>query len=427
MDNCYLPRLFDDELDFYLKSVGAVVIVGPKFCGKSTTAARHAKTIVDLTKSKDQKQYIQLALNAPDMFLNLGDKPQLIDEWQMVSFIWNDIKENVSNSRLFGQYILTGSVTDNTKDNDDLGEKHTGTGRIITKMMRTFSLFESKDSNGAVSLKDLKDGKFNPSVSDKDIYDYAFLLCRGGWPLAMNQEKDVALQQAKNFFEGLVSMDLFSLKDVPLRKDEQRARKLLRSYSRYIGSQASNEELRKDLNIEDESDRNTFKKYLLALQCLYVSDELEAWNPNLRSKVIIRSKNTRYLVDPSIAIAALGLTPNSIFADMNTFGLLFENLAIRDLKIYCDSLNAHLYHYRDKLGRESDAVIQFEDGNYALVEVKLCDESEIDLAAEKLINLAKDIDEYKEKPAFMMIITKNKFAYQRKDGVYVVPLACLRN
>lgn len=427
MDNCYLPRLFDEELDFYLKSVGAIVIVGPKFCGKSTTAARHAKTIVDLTKSKDQKQYIQLALNAPDVFLNLGEKPQLIDEWQMVSFIWNDIKENVSKSRLFGQFILTGSVTDNTKDNADLGERHTGTGRIIVKMMRTFSLFESGDSNGSVSLKDLKDGKFTTSFSNKDIHDYAFLLCRGGWPLAMNQEKDVALQQAKNFYEGLVSADLFSLKDVPLRKDEQRARKLLRSYSRYIGSQVSNEELRKDLAFEEESDRNTFSKYIHALQRLYVIDELEAWNPNLRSKVAIRSKNTRYFIDPSIAIASLGLAPDSLFMDMNTFGFLFENLAIRDLKIYCESLNARLYHYRDKLGREADAVIQFEDGNYALIEIKLCDESEIDLAAKKLINLAKDIDEYKEKPAFMMIITKNKFAYQRDDGVYVVPLACIRN
>ncbi len=427
MDDEYFPRLFDEQLQFYLRSVGAIVIVGPKFCGKSTTASRYAKTIVDLTKKKSQEQYLSLAKNAPDTFLNLGEKPQLIDEWQMVSFLWNDIKDAVSKSRKFGQYILTGSVTDYTKKDDESGETHTGTGRIITKMLRTFSLFESGDSNGAVSLRDLKEGKFNAAVSEKDIYDYAFFICRGGWPLALGQEKDVALQQAKNFFIGVVTKDLFSLKDIPLKKDEARARKLMRSYARHLCSQAADAELRGDMGPEEEMDRNTFAKYLLALERLYITDELEAWNPNLRSKTAIRTKGTRHFVDPSIAAVSLDLTPQSIFMDMKTFGFLFESLAIRDLKIYCDSIGAHLYHYRDKLDREADAVIQFDDGNYALIEIKLCDESELDLAARKLIDLSNDIDEYKPKPVFMMIITKNMFAYRREDGVYVVPLACLRN
>ena len=427
MDDEYFPRLFDEQLQFYLRSVGAIVIVGPKFCGKSTTASRYAKTIVDLTKNKSQEQYLSLAKNAPDTFLNLGEKPQLIDEWQMVSFLWNDIKDAVSKSRKFGQYILTGSVTDYTKKDEGSGETHTGTGRIITKMLRTFSLFESGDSSGAVSLRDLKEGKFNAAVSEKDIYDYAYFICRGGWPLALDQEKDVALQQAKNFFIGVVTKDLFSLKDIPLKKDEARARKLMRSYARHICSQAADAELRGDMGPEEEMDRNTFAKYLLALERLYITDELEAWNPNLRSKTAIRTKSTRHFVDPSIAAVSLDLTPQSIFMDMKTFGFLFESLAIRDLKIYCDNIGAHLYHYRDKLDREADAVIQFDDGNYALVEIKLCDESELDLAAQKLIDLANDIDEYKQKPVFMMIITKNMFAYRREDGVYVVPLACLRN
>ncbi len=218
MDEEYLPRLFDEQLQFYLRSVGAIVIVGPKFCGKSTTASRYAKTIIDLTEKKDQEQYLSLARNAPDSFLNLGEKPLLIDEWQMVSFLWNDIKDAVSKSRKFGQYILTGSVTDYTKKENESGETHTGTGRIITKMLRTFSLFESGDSSGMVSLRELKDGKFHVVASKKDIYDYAYFICRGGWPLALAQEKDVALQQAKNFFIGVVTQDLFALKDIPLKK-----------------------------------------------------------------------------------------------------------------------------------------------------------------------------------------------------------------
>ena len=427
MDEVYFPRLFDEELKFCLESVGAILIVGPKFCGKSTTASRYAKTIIDLTSEKNQRQYIPLALNAPDEFLNQGEKPMLIDEWQVISFIWNSIKEDVSKTRKFGQYILTGSVTDYTKKEGQYGETHTGTGRILTKMLRTFSLFESGDSSGEVSIRDLKEGKFKISVSKKDIYDYAYLICRGGWPLALGQKENVALRQAKNFYSGAINNDFFSLKDVPIRKDVQKATKMMRSYARHIGSQASDEELRGDFGPDEELDRTTFAKYLLAMKRLYIADELEAWNPNLRSKIAIRTKNTRYFVDPSIATAAFGLSPQSLFKDMKTFGFLFESLAIRDLKIYCESLNANLYHYRDKVGREVDAVIQFEDGDYALIEIKLCDELELDLAAEKLLAIANDIDEYKPKPAFIMIITKNKFAYRREDGVYVVPLACLRN
>ena len=427
MDEVYIPRLFDKELEFCLESVGAVLIVGPKFCGKSTTASKYAKTIIDLTSEKNQRQYIPLALNAPETFLGLGEKPMLIDEWQVISFIWNSIKEDVSKSRLFGQYILTGSVTDNTKKEDGYGETHTGTGRILTKTLRTFSLFESGDSSGDVSLSDLKQGKFKPAVSKKSILDYAYFICRGGWPLALGQKESVALQQAKNFYSGAINNDFFSLKDVRIRKDVQRARKVMRSYARHIGSQAGDEELRNDLGGEEEIDRITFSKYLSIMQRLYIVDELEAWNPNLRSKVAIRTKNTRYFVDPSIAAASFGLSPQGLFMDMNTFFFLFESLAMRDLKVYCQSLNASLYHYRDAWGREADAVIQFEDGEYALIEIKLCDEGALDLAAKKLIALAEDIDEGKEKPAFLMIITKNMFAYRRKDGVYVVPLSCLRN
>ena len=427
----YFGRLVDKELDFYLKSVGGILIVGPKWCGKSRTAKRHAKTIIDLTKKKTRDQFVELAKKAPELLLSSGEKPILIDEWQIIYFIWNSIKEAIDENGSFGQYILTGSVTDNTvdKSNDTFQqERHTGTGRIIKKKMRPMSLFESGDSSGAISISDLKEKKVISAISNKNIYDYSFLVCRGGWPLAINEEEDIALQQAKTFYNGLVSEDMFSLKDVPLRKDETRARKLMRSYARNISSEASNEAIKADLKDNgDEIDKDTFVKYLQVLNRLYVTEELEAWNPNLRSKTAIREKNTRHFVDPSIATAALGITPKSIFLDMKTFGFLFESLAIRDLRIYCDSIGARVYHYRDKLDREADAVIQFEDGSWALVEIKLGDIEEIKEASQKLIDLANDIDnkEY-PKPAFLMVITGEKFAYQDDNGVYIVPLACLK-
>ena len=367
MEKEYINRLFDKELDFYLKTVGAIQIIGPKWCGKSRTAKRHAKTIIDLMKKKQRDQYVELAKKAPEVFLNAGNKPILIDEWQIVSFIWNSLKEVIDENGDFGQYILTGSVTDNTAANSLAGEeneKHTGTGRIIKRMMRTMSLFESGDSNGEVSLLGLKNGLFNATISTKNIEDYAYFICRGGWPLSINNDREIALQQAKTFFDGLTSEDLFSLKDIPIRKDIKRAKKLLRAYARNISTEASNESIKADLRENgDEIDKDTFVKYLLALQRLYVIEELEAWNPNLRSKTAIREKNTRHFVDPSIGAAALGITPDSIFSDMKTFGFFFESLAVRDLRIYCDTLNAEVYHYRDKADREADAVITFEDGS----------------------------------------------------------------
>lgn len=237
------------------------------------------------------------------------------------------------------------------------------------------------------------------------------------------------MQQAKNFYAGLVSEDLFSLKDVPLKKDENRARKLLRSYAKNVSTEAPDTAIKEDLRENgEEMDKDTFSKYLLALRRLYVVEELEAWNPNLRSRTVIREKNTRHFVDPSIATSALNITPENIFNDLKTFGLLFEELAIRDLRIYCDSIGATLYHYRDNKDREADAVIQFEDDSWALVEVKLANPEEIKLASEKLVSLAEDIDnKLHPKPTFLLIITASGLAYQDENGVYVVPLGCLRN
>lgn len=426
----YIERLFDKTVEFTLRSKGALVIVGPKWCGKSTTANRYAKTVIDLMPLESRSDFISLAKISPGTFLNYGPKPILIDEWQHVSFIWDQIKYEVDKSGEFGQYILTGSVTDKARnDIEEDTSRHTGNGRIIRKMMRTLSLYETGDSNGAVSLSDLKEGRFKPSFSDKNINDYAYYICRGGWPLAIRQERDVSLAQAVDYFEVVVSDDIFSLKDIPLRKDEQRARKLMRSYARNVSIAATDETLRDDCASSDETfDKDVFAKYLNALRNLYVIEELPAWNPNLRSKTAIRTKETRHFTDPSIGAAALGITPEGIFKDITTFGLMFESLVIHDLRIYADTIGAHVYKYRDSKRREADAVIQFNDGSWALIEVKLGGEDDILQASKNLENIAKDIDvERTGKPAFLMVVTKNKVAYRMDNGVYVVPLCCLKN
>ena len=426
----YIKRLFDETVEFALKSKGALVIVGPKWCGKSTTASRYAETIIDLMPLDTRQDYIELAKIAPSHFLNYGSKPILIDEWQHVSFIWDQIKYEVDKTGDFGQYILTGSVTDKQKnDQQDDESRHTGNGRIIRKMMRTLSLYETGDSNGAISLSDLKRGNFTPAISQKNINDYAYYVCRGGWPLAVNKERDISLAQAVDYYEVVVTDDIFSLKDIPLRRDEQKARKIMRSYARNVSIAAADETLREDCASGDETfDKDVFAKYLNALRNLYVIEELPAWNPNLRSKTAIRTKATRHFTDPSIGAAALGITPEGVFRDITTFGFLFESLVIHDLRIYADTIGAHVYKYRDSKKREADAVIQFRDGSWALIEVKLGGEEDIIQAGENLINIAADIDKERTgKPAFLMVITKNKVAYQMENGVYVVPLCCLKN
>lgn len=429
MDKIYMPRLFDDVLDFALKSKGAVIVVGPKWCGKSTTTKRKAKTIVDLMRRSTRKSYVDYASIAPHEFLNDGAKPILIDEWQHVYFLWDDIKAEVDDNGVFGQYILTGSVPDKAvSDEFDMEDNHTANGRIIRKMMRPMSLFESGDSNGKVSILKLKEGQFIPCSSDKIVADYAYYICRGGWPLAINDNREISLAQAIDYYEVLVTDDIFSLKSIPLRKDEQKARLITKSYARNIATAASDQTLLGDCRSGvDSFDDETFKKYLEALKYLYVIEDLPAWNPFLRSKVAIRSKQTRHFVDPSIAAAALGITPEGLFKDMTTFGPLFESLCIRDLRIYCDYIGAKVYKYRDAKSREADAVIQFRDGSYALIEIKLGGDKNIDEAAKKLIKINEDIDKSKTgKPAFLMVITKGPVALRRNDGVYVVPLACLK-
>ena len=426
----YINRIFDGIVEFTLKSKGALVIVGPKWCGKSTTAKRYAKTVIDLMPLETRNEFMELAKISPSNFLNYGPKPILVDEWQHVSFIWDQVKYEVDKTGEFGQYILTGSVTDKTRiELDDESSRHTGNGRIIRKMMRTMSLYETGDSNGAVSLRDLKNGKFSKAMSKKDINDYAYYVCRGGWPVAIGKDRDVSLAQARDYYEVVVTDDIFSLKDIPLKKDEQKARKLMRSYARNVSIAAADTTLLEDCSGNDETfDKDVFAKYLNALRNLYVIEELPAWNPNLRSQTAIRTKETRHFTDPSIGAAALGITPEGVFKDITTFGLLFESLVVHDLRVYADAIGARVYKYRDSKKREADAVLQFADGSWALIEVKLGGEDDIKKAADNLIKIADDIDrERTGKPAFLMVVTKNKVAYQMENGVYVVPLGCLKD
>ena len=426
----YIQRIFDRVVEFTLKSKGALVIVGPKWCGKSTTAKRYAKTVIDLMPLESRNEFIELAKISPTNFLNYGPKPILVDEWQHVSFIWDQVKYEVDKTGEFGQYILTGSVTDKNSRETEVGaSRHTGNGRIIRKMMRTMSLYETGDSNGAVSLLDLKNGNFSNAMSKKDINDYAYYVCRGGWPIAIGKERDIALAQARDYYEVVVTDDIFSLKDIPLRRDEQKARKLMRSYARNVSIPAADTTLLSDCMGSDETfDKDVFAKYLNALRNLYVIEELPAWNPNLRSQTAIRTKETRHFTDPSIGAAALGITPEGIFKDITTFGFLFESLVVHDLRVYADAIGARVYKYRDSKKREADAVLQFNDGTWALIEVKLGGDADIKKAADNLVKIADDIDYEKTgTPAFLMVVTKNKVAYQMDNGVYVVPLCCLKD
>ena len=429
MKDEYMPRLFDEILEFSLKTKGAVVVTGPKWCGKSCTTKRQAKTIIDLMPRQTRKNIIDYAEAAPHEFLNDGEKPMLIDEWQHISFIWDDIKVEVDDAGEFGLYILTGSVTDKQSYEDySLDDRHTGNGRIVRKMMRPMTLFESGESNGKVSIRDLMNGKFTPCFSKPTIKDYAFYICRGGWPLAINKDREIALQQAIDYYDTVITDDIFSIKSIPIRHDEFKARQVMRSYARNISIAASDQTILEDC-VSDETtfDEETLSKYLEALRYLFVIEELPAWNPNLRSKTAIRTKPTRHFVDPSIATAALGISPEGLFKDMVTFGFLFESLAVRDLRVYADVLGAKLYKYRDSKKREADIVMQFRNGDYGLIEVKLGGEQDVEDAARKLAIIRDDIDEEKTgKPAFLMVITKGNAAIKRKDGVYVVPLGCLK-
>ena len=419
----YLPRIADTILSDRLNSKGAVLIEGPKWCGKTTTAKHIAGSVIEMDRPDMAKQYREMAELNPGALLQ-GEVPHLIDEWQLAPNIWNAVRYEVDQRDEFGQFILTGSSVPARLD----PSSHTGTGRIVRMKMRPMSLYESGESSGQVSLKELFEGKEPEGTDSHSLEEIAFEICRGGWPKAIGIQEKAALQQAIDYYDAVVSDDISRADGIS--RDKDRTRRLLRSYARNIASQASLETVRQDIlaNDTDTFDSATLYSYINALKKIFVIEDSPAWNPNLRSKAAIRTTETRYFVDPSIAAAALSIGPNDLINDLHTMGLLFENLCVRDLRIYADLLDGEIYHFRDKSGLECDVVLHLRNGSYGLIEIKLGGNTLIDSGAESLLSLAKKIDTSRMKaPSFLMVLcAKAPFAYRRRDGVIVTPISCIR-
>ena len=420
----YYQRVSDKVLLDHLESKGAVLIEGAKWCGKTTSAKHIAKSVIEMDRPDMTEQYQQMARINPSNLLE-GKVPHLIDEWQIATNIWNAVRYEVDQRGEFGQFILTGSSVPAALDES----MHTGTGRIVRMQMRPMSLFESKDSTGQVSLMDLFNKKDISTVDNHSIDEIAFLICRGGWPAALNHGKKVALKQAFDYYDAVVNDDISRVDRV--KRDSERTKRILKSYARNVATQASLETIRSDVisNDVETFDKEALYGYLNALKRIFVIEDSPAWNPNLRSKTAIRTSDTRYFVDPSIAVAALGLGPTDMVNNLELMGLIFENLCVRDLRIYADALDGSVYHYRDKTGLECDAVIHLRNGSYGLVEVKLGGDQSINEGAESLLKLTSKIDTEKmKKPAFLMVLCGvAPFAYKREDGVFVVPITCLKD
>ncbi len=418
----YYKRILDEQITQKLKTIGAIYIRGPKWCGKTTTAKRYAKSVVELQKSTAMNDYIALANNAPSVLLK-REKPVLIDEWQLAPTIWNAVRTYVDDVNSPGQFILTGSATP-IED----ATLHSGTGRIGRLTMYPMSLYESLDSNGQISLKDIvnQTAKMDGVVSSLNIEKIAYVLCRGGWPSTMDKDPHFSVLLAKDYVDALCESDVAKTVGVPL--NPLLVRTLMRSYSRNVSTMVTDKTILEDVRFHygDISD-TMIRNYIQALEKLYVIDEIPAWNPNLRSKTVIRSSNKKSFVDPSLACAALDISPEKLLLDYQTFGLLFENLCLRDLKIYAGANGGYVRHYRDQYGLECDAVIHFDNGRYGLVEIKLGTQ-ELNKAASNLLKLNQLIQSHQmPKPDFLLIITGSDYAYQRKDGVLVVPIGCLKD
>lgn len=422
----YRNRIADRLLSNQLSAAGAVLIQGPKWCGKTTTATQQAGSILYMDDPRSRGSNLLLAESEPLVLLE-GETPRLIDEWQLAPRLWDAARFEVSRRGLPGQLIFTGSAV--PPDTSEI--THSGTGRFAWLTMRPMSLWESGESTGVVSLGDLFEGKkFNAGRSKGySLERMAFLLCRGGWPGSLVLTDEAALLQASNYVDAVVHSDISRVDGVS--RDATFALRLLRSYARHQGGQAPISTIYQDLasNHPNVMTEETISSYLLALKQIFVIEDMTAWSPNLRSKTTIRTSDTRYFVDPSIATAALGVGPTDLIRDLNTFGLLFETLAVRDLRVYADALTGQVYHYRDRNGLECDAVLHLRNGSYGLIEIKLGGDSLIESGAETLKKLADKIDtDRMPEPSFLMVLTAvGDYSYQREDGVLVVPVSSLKN
>ena len=423
--NSYRKRIVDDILAEKLEGKGAVLIEGPKWCGKTTTAEQIAGSILYMDDPQTIEQNITMASMSPKKLLT-GKTPRLIDEWQLAPKLWDAIRFEVDHRKELGQFILTGSsVPADTKE-----ITHSGTGRFSWLSMRPMSLFESGDSSGEVSLGELFSSPQQvEGLSHNDIDRLAFLICRGGWPRAIDMRDKIALNQAFDYYDAVVHSDINRADGVT--KDPQRVRRLMRSLARNQGQPVSNAAIASDIKANDDFSINqeTVAAYIAALKRIFVVEDMPAWNPNLRSQTAIRTSDTRYFVDPSIATASLGAGPDDLLSDLRTMGFLFETMCVRDLRIYAESLDGSVAHFRNKAGLECDAVVHLRNGSYGLVEIKLGGEKLIEEGVMTLKKLSELIDTTKMKaPSFLMVLVGTApYAYRREDGVYVVPISCLKN
>ena len=421
----YKNRVLDALLEQKLQGKGAVLVEGPKWCGKTTTSARMAQSVLKLGDTSVLRSSRQLAEMNPALLLR-GETPRLIDEWQTIPALWDSIRSEVDDRSMMGQFILTGSaVPANSAE-----IVHTGTGRIGRLTMRPMSLWESGESTGDISLGSLFDQPEEIFAENQldNVEQIAYLICRGGWPQATMMNGTVALDQARDYYDSVVNYDIQRADGVD--RDPERVKLLMRSYARHQGASVNYSVICADMKSNDNMSLNddTVASYVKALKKIFVVEDMRAWNPNLRSKTAVRTSDTRYFADPSIGVAALGIGPMDFLNDLNTFGLFFETLAVRDLRVFADALDGELYHYRDKSGLECDAVLHRRNGTYGLIEIKLGGEGLIEDGAANLKSLAERIDTTRMKaPSFMMVlIGTGAYAYRRKDGVYVVPIGCLR-
>ena len=423
--NGYRKRIADDILKKKLEGKGAVLIEGPKWCGKTTTAEQAAASRIYMDDPKNAAQYLSMAEVAPQLLLD-GEPPLLIDEWQTAPKLWDAVRFEVDHRGAQGQFILTGSSV--PPETDDI--KHSGTGRFSWLTMKPMSLYESGESTGQVSLGGLFSAPNEIEGRAKDdLSALAFAVCRGGWPMSVDMRGETALEQAFDYYDGIVRSDINRADGV--YKNPEFVKRLMRSYARLQGSQSSNAAISKDVGANEERTLNeeTVARYISALKKIFVIEDMPAWNPNLRSRTAIRTSDTRYFVDPSVAAAALGLGPDDLLADLNTFGFLFETLAVRDLRVYAAALNGSVYHYRDKDGLECDAVVHLRNGSYGLIEIKLGGEKAVEDGADTLKTLSAKLDTSRMKaPSFLAVLTgTGGYAYRRADGIYIVPITALKN
>lgn len=417
----YLPRIVDKEIDELMEIMGAILIEGCKWCGKSTTGLYHAKSVIEFQNPDRKQEYDNIRNTKPSLFLN-GEKPRMFDEWQMYPVVWDSVRTDVDHIGLKGQYILTGSAKPSEGET-----MHTGTGRISRVLMRPMSLFESKESTGEVSFSDILAGKDISGVSKLSLEDIASIIVRGGWPASISIKSDAKYRIAKEYVKSLIHEEVRSVDGV--ERNTEKMQNVLRSLARNISTQVSNSTIEADIRktSDDDISRPTLTDYLNTLEKLFVIEDVKATNLNLRSRYALRTKPKKFFVDPSIATAILDLKPMDLINDLNTFGFMFESLCIRDLKIYTESLGGDVTFYRDERGFEVDAILRMPSGKWGAIEIKL-GAGYIDEAANNLLKFKEHVDIKKcGEPSFLLVLTGTNYSYKRDDGVYVVSIGTLKN